>query len=144
MTVGFSYGTGAEALIFVAGASGKYPKKFGLPAEKPKSRLCIPRKSREIGVWVSGAEMQASAVDTRTAVWVSTAEKMCKNVLGETRNLSRLFRGSQHQLCIKTRPLLGPSSTSGRSDFFRHFRTFRHLQTIQFGYGMAGAMELGL
>ena len=36
-----------------------------------KEELRIPRKPRKIGVWVSGAEIQASAVDTRTAVWVS-------------------------------------------------------------------------
>ena len=63
-----------------------------LPAEN-QSQLCIPRKPRKIGVWVSGAEIQASGVDTRIAVWVSTAEKMFKIVLGETRNLSRKFRG---------------------------------------------------
>ena len=32
-------------------------------------------------------------MDTRTAVWVSTAEKFSKIVLGETRNFSRKFRG---------------------------------------------------
>ena len=42
---------------------------------------------------VSGAEIQTSAVDTRTAVWVSTAEKIFRIVLGETRNSSRKFRG---------------------------------------------------
>ena len=51
--------------------------------------------------------MLHEAVDTRTAVWVSTAEKISKIVLGETRKFSQKFRGggSQHQLCIKTRPL---------------------------------------
>ena len=51
------------------------------------------REPREIGVWVSGAEIQTSAVDIRTAVWVSTAEKCVNIVLGETRNFSRKFRG---------------------------------------------------
>ena len=46
-----------------------------------------------MSVWVSGAEIQAPAVDTRTAVWVSTAEKFFKIVLGETRNFSRKFGG---------------------------------------------------
>ena len=32
-------------------------------------------------------------MDTRTAVWVSTAEKFSKIVLGKTRNSSRKFRG---------------------------------------------------
>ena len=51
------------------------------------------RKSkRKIGVWVSGAEIQTSAVDTRTAAWVSTAEKFSKIFLGETRNFSQKFR----------------------------------------------------
>ena len=51
------------------------------------------RKPRKIGVWVSGAELQSSAVDTRTAVWVSTPEKFSKIVLGTTRKFSRKFRG---------------------------------------------------
>ena len=33
------------------------------------------------------------AVDTRTAVWISTAEKMFEIVLGETQNSSQKFRG---------------------------------------------------
>ena len=67
-------------------------QNVGLPTEN-KCQLCIPRKQRKIGVWVSGAEIQTSAVDTRTAVWVSTAEKIFKIVLGETRKSSRMFRG---------------------------------------------------
>ena len=92
MTVGFSYGAGAETLIFVTGTSGKYPKLFG-SRQTNQSQLWIPRKPRKMGVWVSGAEIQTSAVDTRTAVWVSTAEKFSKIVLGKTRNFSRKFRG---------------------------------------------------
>ena len=92
MTVGFLYGAGAETLIFVTGASGKYPKLF-VSRQKNQSQLWIPRKPREIGVWVSGAEIQTSAVDTRTAVWASTPEKISKIVLGKTRDFSRKFRG---------------------------------------------------
>ena len=92
MTVGFLYGAGAETLIFVTGTSGKYPKLF-VSRQKNQSQLWIPRKPRKIGVWVSGAEIQTSAVDTRTAVWVSTPEKISKIVLGKTRNFSRKFRG---------------------------------------------------
>ena len=92
VTVGFLYGAGAETLIFVTGTSGKYPKLF-VSRQKNQSQLWIPRKPRKIGVWVSGAEIQTSAVDTRTAVWVSTAEKISKIVLGKTRNFSRKFRG---------------------------------------------------
>ena len=36
--------------------------------EKNQSQLCMPTKPRKLGVWVSGAEIQASAVDTGTAV----------------------------------------------------------------------------
>ena len=61
--------------------------------KKKQSQLWIPRKPRKIGVWVSGAEIQTSVVDTRTAVWVSTAEKFSKIVLGKARNSSRKFRG---------------------------------------------------
>ena len=32
-------------------------------------------------------------MDTRTAVWVSTAEKLFKIVLGETQNFSQKLRG---------------------------------------------------
>ena len=91
MTVGFLYGAGAETLIFVTGTSGKYPKTF-VARQKNQSQLWIPRKTRKIGVWVSVAEIQTSAVDTRTAAWVSTAEKIFKIVLGETQNFSRKFR----------------------------------------------------
>ena len=91
MTVGSLYGAGAETLIFVTGTSGKLLNIF-VSRQKDQSQLWIPRKPRKIGVWVSGAEIQSSAVDTRTAVWVSTAEKIFKIVLGETRNFSRKFR----------------------------------------------------
>ena len=46
------------------------------------------RKPTEIGDWASGAEIQTSAVDTRTGVWVSTAENFFKIVLGEARHFS--------------------------------------------------------
>ena len=42
------------------------------------------------------------AVDPRTAVWVSTAEEI---VLRESRNLLEGLGWSEHQLCIRTRPL---------------------------------------
>ena len=104
MTLGFLNGAGAETLILVAGTSGKWPNIF-VSQQKNQSQLCTPRKPRKIGVWVSGAEIQTSAVESRTAVWVSTAEKIFKIVLGETQNYSRKLRGSQHQICIKPRPL---------------------------------------
>ena len=93
LTVGFLYEAGAETLIFVTGTSGKKSENFRLPAKKNQSQLWIPRKPRKIGVWVSGAEIQTSAVDTRSAVWVSAPEKFSKIVLGKTRNFSRKFRG---------------------------------------------------
>ena len=92
MTVGFLYGAGAETHILVTGTSGKYLKIF-VSQQTNQNQLWIPRKPRKIGVWVSGAEIPTSAVDTRTAVWVSTAEKFSKIVLGETRNSSQKFRG---------------------------------------------------
>ena len=67
-------------------------RKFSSPGRN-QSQLWIPGKPRKIGVWVSGAEIQTSAVDTRTAVWASTAGKISKIFLGETRNFSRKFRG---------------------------------------------------
>ena len=91
LVVGFVYGAGAETLIFVTGTSAKYPKLF-VSRQKNQSQLWIPPKSRKIGVRVSGGEIQTSAVDTRTAVWVSTPEKFSKIVLGKTWNFSRKFR----------------------------------------------------
>ena len=67
MTVGFLYGAGAETLIFVTGTSGKYPKIF-VSRQKNQSQLWIAREPRKIGVRVSGAEIETSAVATRTAV----------------------------------------------------------------------------
>ena len=81
---------GAETLIFVTGTSGKQPNIF-VSRQKIQSQLCIPREPRKIGVRVSGAGVQTSAVDT-TAVWVSTAEKNFKIVLGKTGRFSRKFR----------------------------------------------------
>ena len=54
---------------------------------------------------VSGAEIQTSAVDTRTAVWVSTAEKFSKSLWEKLGIFLESLGGSQCQLCIKTRPL---------------------------------------
>ena len=104
MTVGFLYGAGAETLIIVTGTSGKKSGNLRPPTEKPKSAV-DPRKPRKTGVWVSGAEIQTSAVDTRTAVWVSTPKKFSKIVLGKTRIFLESLGGSQRQLWIKTRPL---------------------------------------
>ena len=92
MTVGFLYGAGAETLIVMTGTSRKI-----VSSGRNQSRQCILRKPRKIGVWASGAEIQASAADTRTAVWVSTAEKFSKIVWGEfpgeTRKMSQKFMG---------------------------------------------------
>ena len=103
LTTGFLYGAGAETRIFVTGTSGNNRKNV-VSRQKNQSQLCIPRKPRNIGVWVSGAGIQTSAVDTRTAAWVSTAEKVFKMVLGETRIFLESLGGSQRRLCIKTRP----------------------------------------
>ena len=54
-----------------------------LRAEKYQKQRCTPRKSRE-----TGAEIQTLAEDTRTVVWVYTAEKI---VLRDTRKRSRQF-----------------------------------------------------
>ena len=51
-------------------------EKFCSPAEEPKNSGVYPRKTE---VWVSGAEIQTLAVDTRTAVWVYTAEENFKS-----------------------------------------------------------------
>ena len=53
-----------------------------------KNQRYRPRKPRKTEVRVSGPEIQALAVDTRTAVCVSTAEKV---VLGGTQKLSGKF-----------------------------------------------------
>ena len=44
-------------------------------------------------------------MDTRTAVWVSTAEKFSKSFWEKLGNFLESLEGSQRQLCIKTRPL---------------------------------------
>ena len=106
LTVGFLYGAGAETLIFVTCTSGKYPKIF-VSRQKNQTQLWIPRKPSKIGVWVSGAEIQTSAVDTRTAVRVSAAEKVSKIVLGETRNFSRKFRGVSAPALYKNPAVMG-------------------------------------
>ena len=99
VTAGVLYGAGAETLIFVTGTTGRYPKLF-VSRQKTKVSGGYPGNQEKIGVSVSGAEIQTSAVDTRTAVWVSTSEKFSKIVLGKTRNFSRMFRGvSAPALC---------------------------------------------
>ena len=74
MMVGFLYGAGAETLIFMTGTSGKV-----LPSGRNQSQRCISRKPRKLDVKVYGAEIQTSAVDTRFAVWVSTAENFSRS-----------------------------------------------------------------
>ena len=90
LTVVFLYGAGAETLLLVTNALGKICPR----AEKP-TQWCIPRKPRKTMVLVSGAEIQTSVVDSRTAVWVSTAEKI---VLRETQKFSRKFGVVSRQL----------------------------------------------
>ena len=104
MTVGFLYGAGAETLIFVTGTSGKYPKLF-VSRQKNQSRLWITRKPRKIGVWVSGAEIQTSAVDTRTAVWVSTLRKFPKSFWEKLGIFLETLGGVSAPALYKTRPL---------------------------------------
>ena len=62
-------------------------RKFLSPGRPTKVSCVYPENQEKQGVWVSGAEIQTSAVDTRTAVWVFTAEKIFSIVLGETRNV---------------------------------------------------------
>ena len=69
------------AEVFLAVVLWQHPKrKTFLPRQKDQSQRCILRKRRN-----SGAEIQTSGADTRTAVWASTAENFFKIVLGETR-----------------------------------------------------------
>ena len=83
--------------------------------QKNQSQLWIPRKPRKIGVWVSGAEIQTSAVDTRTAVWVSTPEKFSKIVPGKTRNFSRKFRGVSAPALDKNPAVIVPGTNPVKS-----------------------------
>ena len=115
MTVGFLYGAGAETLIFVTGTSGKYPKLF-VSRQKNQSQLWIPQKPRKIGVWVSGAEIQTSAVDTRTAVWVSTPEKFSKIVLGKNSKFFSNVRGVSAPALYKN-PAVRQSPANASSPF---------------------------
>ena len=108
----------------MTGPAGKYPKLF-VSRQKNESRLWIPRKPRKIGVWVSGAEIQTSAVDTRTAVWVSTPEKVSKIILGKTRNFSRKFRAVSAPALYKN-----PAVKLGlRSEFARKTARTSHART---------------
>ena len=65
------YGAGAKTLILATRALGEICPR----AENPEQR-CIPRKPGKTEAWASGVEVQAFVVDTRTAVWVSTPEKI--------------------------------------------------------------------
>ena len=88
---GFLYRLGPEALIFATGAVGNIWKRLSPLGRTQKQRCTYPENQEKTEVGVSGAEIQTLAVDARTAVWVSTAEKNFKIVLGETRNFSRMF-----------------------------------------------------
>ena len=71
--------------------TGAVGKKLSAAKRAPKQR-CIPTKTKKKQrLRYPGAEIQTLAVDTRTAVWVSTAEKIVRIVLGETRNVSQMF-----------------------------------------------------
>ena len=87
MTVGFN------TELVLSGSPNFGDRRLGKicpRAERPKSTVYTKklRRPRKTGFRVSGPEIQTLAVDTRTAVWVSTAEKI---VLGETRKFSRKF-----------------------------------------------------
>ena len=75
--------------------------------QKNSKRLCIPRKPRK-QVWVSRAEIQALAVDTRTAVWVSTPEKI---ILRKSQEISRMFQGVLAPALYKNQAVSGPPAT---------------------------------
>ena len=77
MTVGFLYAAGAETLILVTRTVGNICSQA-----KKKNSGVKPRKPRKTEAWISGAEIQTSAMDTRTAVWVSTAEEIIRGKLG--------------------------------------------------------------
>ena len=66
--VGFLYGPAPETRILAIGALGKFVPE----QQNNQTQRCIPRKPRKTEAWVSGAEIKTLAVDTRTAVWVST------------------------------------------------------------------------
>ena len=81
--MGFLYGPGAETLILVTSALGKICPR----AEKPKPAVHTHKTKKNRGLGTR-AEIQTSAVDTRTSVWVSTTEKIVRT---ETRKCSRKF-----------------------------------------------------
>ena len=120
VTVGFLYAAGAETLIFVPGTSGEL--KILSPG-KNHIEPCIPRKPREIGVWGSGAEIQTSPVDTRAVVWVSTAEKMFRIVVGETWNFLTKARGFGGGLSARPPPALYKDPAAIGESNFGHIHT---------------------
>ena len=104
VTIFSFFGAGAEAQIL----GNRHPMKICPQAEKPKISG-VYQKPRETGLRASGPEIQTLAVDTRTAVCLSTAEKI---VVGETQNFLESFGWSERQLCIRTRPLQPASDLS--------------------------------
>ena len=62
------------------------------------------QKAKKIGVYLSGAEIQTSAVDIRIVVWVPTAEIFSKSFWEKLGIFLENLGVSQRQLCIKARP----------------------------------------
>ena len=66
-------GVGGEGEHLILRHLRKITENVCLPGKITKVSCVYPENQAKIGVWVSGAEIQTSAVDARTAVWVSTA-----------------------------------------------------------------------
>ena len=78
---------GRRGFAIVLGFGDRRLRKYVSPGRKTKTAV-LCQKTEKTEVQVSGAEIQTLVVDTRIAVWVSTAEKF---VLRETRKSSRKF-----------------------------------------------------
>ena len=95
--MGFLYGDDAETLVLVTGALRKL-----YSVREAQNSGVYPQNPEKTEVQVSHAEIHTLAVDTGTAIWVSTAEK---TVLRENQKCSRKFGWCEHQFCIKIWPL---------------------------------------
>ena len=69
-------------------------------------------------------------MDIRTAVWVSTAEKIFKMVLGETRNVSRKFRGVSAPALYKTPAIICVAPDQGSVNLASNLLAWQCLQIL--------------
>ena len=103
---GFSYGAGAETLIFVTGTSGKYPKLFVSRQKKPKSAVDTQKTKKNSCLGIRCWDPNLSGGYQNCGLGIHPLRNFPESFWEKLWIFLESLGGSQRQLCIKTRPLI--------------------------------------